>query len=185
MTAAFQERFADDAIRALPETDWPLHRLYEFVPELGATLLCARYSRYVIDLRRPSDGQALYPGRAETGLLPTATFAGAPIYRAEEEPSAAEIELRVERFWRPYHAFLGAELERLRERFGIALLFEAHSITSNVPRFAPERLPGFIPCAVDGTSCAAPLLAVMPSVPVATRFIPLLYSFQSTDGAVR
>jgi hypothetical protein len=62
--------------------------------ELGASILIPRYSRYVIDLNRPPDGGALYPGRAETGLCPTIAFSGDPIYRAGHAPEAAEIERR-------------------------------------------------------------------------------------------
>jgi len=146
-------RFANDAIRALPDTDWNLHRLYDFVPSLGATLLCARYSRYVVDLNRPSDGHALYPGRAETGLVPTQTFAGEPIYRPGEEPGADEIASRVAEYWTPYHKALREQLAERVARFGVALLFEAHSIASDVPRLARGRLPGFMLGDVDGTSC--------------------------------
>jgi N-formylglutamate deformylase len=146
-------RFASDAIRTLPDTDWHLHRLYDFVPELGATLLAARASRYVVDLNRPADGHALYPGRAETGLVPTTTFAGAPIYRAGEEPTPEEIAARVARHWQPYHAMLRTLIDDRIARFGHALLFEAHSIVSEVPRFSAERLPGFMLGDVDGTSC--------------------------------
>ena len=153
--AAIAARFAGDAVRALPDTDWHLHRLYDFVPDLGATLCCARVSRYVVDLNRPSDGHALYPGRAESGLVPTATFAGEPVYRVGETPEPHEVAARVESFWRPYHRFLHAELARLRDRFGYALLFEAHSIVSDVPRFSADRLPGFMLGDVDGRSCTA------------------------------
>jgi N-formylglutamate amidohydrolase len=161
---AIAARFANDAIAALPDTDWDLHRLYSFVPSLGATLCCARFSRYVVDLNRPADGHALYPGRAETGLVPRTTFGGESIYRPGAEPDEAEIRERVTTYWEPYHRFLTAELARLRERFGYALLFEAHSIRSHVPRFADGELPGFMLGDVDGTSCAAPLSAAVAAV---------------------
>ncbi|MGE0144927.1 MAG: N-formylglutamate deformylase [Planctomycetota bacterium] len=157
-------RFANDAIAALPDTDWHLHRLYSFVPDLGATLCCARFSRYVVDLNRPADGHALYPGRAETGLVPRTTFGGEPIYRPGMEPDEAEVRTRVSTYWEPYHRFLDEELARMRDRFGYALLFEAHSITSHVPRFADGELPGFMLGDVDGTSCAAPLSAAVAEV---------------------
>ncbi|MFO1050948.1 MAG: N-formylglutamate deformylase [Planctomycetota bacterium] len=150
-------RFASERVCALPDTDWHLDRLYEFVPQIGAVLCCARWSRYLIDLNRPADGHALYPGRAETELVPTRTFAGDPIYRDGEAPNAAEIAARTAAYWRPYHDLLRTELQRLRARFGYALLFDAHSIVSEVPRFAKSRLPGFMLGDVDGTSCDRPL----------------------------
>src|SRR5690625_8005672 len=43
--------------RQLDDTDWHLSRLYGFVPALGASMVQANYSRYVIDLNRPPSNQ--------------------------------------------------------------------------------------------------------------------------------
>jgi N-formylglutamate deformylase len=136
-------RLASEEVARLPDTDWHLHRLYDFVPELGARTIHARYSRYLVDLNRSPDGTPLYPGRAETALCPTESFAGRPLWR-DGGPSPAEIAERVERWFRPYHARLASELDRLVDRFGYALLWDAHSIASEVPRLVPGRLPGFM-----------------------------------------
>jgi len=53
---------------------------------------------------------------------------------------ADEVRARVDTYWRPYHARLAAELEALRRRFGLAVLFDAHSIRSRLPRFFDGRL---------------------------------------------
>jgi N-formylglutamate deformylase len=149
-----RERLASDTVRALPDTDFHLHRLYDFVPSLGARLIHARYSRYVIDLNRPEDREPLYPGRSETGLVPTSSFADEPLYRPGDEPGANEIEHRLARYYRPYHERLDRELRHLKQRHGYALLFDAHSIQSRVPRFFDGELPGLMLGDVDGTSCA-------------------------------
>jgi N-formylglutamate deformylase len=145
-------RFATPEVAALPDTDWHLHDLYDFVPQLGATMLFARYSRYIVDLNRPREGGALYPGRFETSVTPTRTFADTPIYRHGAEPEEDEITERLDLYWQPYHDRLRGELARLSERHGYALLFDAHSITSFVPRFSSDKLPGFMLGDVDGTS---------------------------------
>ena len=62
------------AARALPDTDWHLERLYDFVDALGASLLIATHSRYVVDLNRPPDDANLYPGQDTTPLVPLDTF---------------------------------------------------------------------------------------------------------------
>lgn len=126
---------------ARPDTDWHVRRLYGFAQSLGAGVLAARYSRYVVDLNRPPGDEALYPGQVATGLCPTATFAGAPIYRDRAGPDDAERRSRLERYWRPYHERLAAELERLRAAHGYALLWDAHSIRSRVPRLFDGELP--------------------------------------------
>ena len=72
---ALQSRFTAEAgVRA--DTDWHLDRLYAVARALGASVLGARISRYVIDLNRPPDGQSLYPGQTTTGLCPGETFRG-------------------------------------------------------------------------------------------------------------
>jgi N-formylglutamate deformylase len=48
--------------RHVPDTDWHLPRLYEFAKAMGASILVATHSRYVVDLNRPPDGASLYPG---------------------------------------------------------------------------------------------------------------------------
>jgi len=140
LPAGFAERLGAPA-RALPDTDWHVDRLYDFVDGLGASILRAHYSRYVIDLNRPPDDVPLYPGSAGIGLIPTILFDGTPLYRGRITPDKNEIAERLRTYWRPYHDHLARELERIRAKFGFALLFDAHSIRSIVPRLFDGRLP--------------------------------------------
>lgn len=146
-----------DAARRSPDTDWHVGRLYAFARELGASILRPQFSRYVVDLNRPSDGHALYPGRSETGLVPTVMFDGEPIYRDGQAPEAAEVAERVEQYWKPYHAALAGELERLRASHGRAVLWEGHSIRSVVPMLFDGRLPDMNLGTAGGASCSADL----------------------------
>ena len=50
------------AAHELADTDWHIERLYDFARDLGAGMLVATHSRYVIDLNRPPDGSVLYAG---------------------------------------------------------------------------------------------------------------------------
>ena len=52
------------AAQHVPDTDWHVHRLYDFAATSGASWLQPRFSRYLIDLNRPPDDAALYPGQA-------------------------------------------------------------------------------------------------------------------------
>jgi len=150
--------------RRRADTDWHLGMLYDFVPSLGAALVVARSSRYVVDLNRPEDGSALYQNRRETGIIPTTTFDDQPIYLPHEQPDAAERAARVETHWRPWHALVRARLEALKEQFGYAILFDAHSIQSEVPRFYAGRLPDLMLGTADGSSCAPALAAAVEEV---------------------
>ena len=137
---------------AIPDTDWHVSELYSFAHELGAGLLVANYSRYVVDLNRPSTDEALYEGQVATGLCPGQTFAGAPIYR---DAGGVDVDGRVDVYWQPYHAKLRTQLDALREAFGYALLWDAHSIASVVPRLFDGELPALNVGTDDGRSCAA------------------------------
>lgn len=155
--------------REVHDTDWHLGRLYAFARELGASVLMATHSRYVVDLNRPPDGASLYPGQSVTGLCPVDTFNDTPLYLEGQSPDDAEIAARREAVWRPYHDQLAAELSRLRAAHGIAMLWDAHSIRSEVPRFFDGRLPDFNLGTADGASCdpalAAQLLAIARAAP--------------------
>lgn len=143
--------------RAVPDTDWHMEALYGFAREMGASLLVAEYSRYVIDLNRPPDGQNLYPGQDTTGLCPVDTFLKQPIYLPGQEPTEEEIAQRLQRWWRPYHEALQAELQRLRAEHGTVALWDAHSICSQLPRFFEGKLPDLNLGTADGASCAPQL----------------------------
>ena len=140
--------------RALPDTDWRVDELYDFAPDLGATVLKAHYSRYVVDLNRPPDGASLYPGQAVTGLCPVTLFNGRPVYVSGQQPDDAEIERRRGQFWDPYHRRLKAELQHACEQYGQAILFDCHSIAAVVPRLFEGRLPALNLGTNRGLSCA-------------------------------
>jgi N-formylglutamate deformylase len=140
----------------LPDTDWHVAKLYDFAPQLGATMIVARYTRYLIDLNRPPDDAALYSATPQTGLCPTQSFAGEPLYRdGSDRLAPAEIERRREQYWQPYHDALRAHLDDTRRRFGYALLLDAHSIRSVVPRLFSGHLPDINVGTYDGRSCGS------------------------------
>ena len=139
--------------RELADTDWHLERLYDFADELGASLLVATHSRYVIDLNRPPDGASLYPGQSVTGLCPVDSFDDRPLYAAGDEPGAAEIDARRDALWHPYHRQLADELARLKQTHGVVALWDAHSIRSVLPRFFTGKLPDLNLGTADGASC--------------------------------
>ncbi|MGN6314029.1 MAG: N-formylglutamate deformylase [Rhodanobacteraceae bacterium] len=149
-------RMSPQALR-VPDTDWHVGLLYAFAKEMGASVIAPRWSRYLVDLNRPPDGHALYPGRSETGLVPFNTFGSDPIYRPGAEPDTEEIAARVETYWRPYHTALQQELRRLLEAHGRVVLWDGHSIRSRVPMFFDGQLPDFNLGTANGASCSPAL----------------------------
>ena len=151
-----RHRYTDRAL-GVEDTDWFLDQLYAFVRGLGASLIVPRCSRYLIDLNRPSENAPMYAGVNNTELCPTRFFTGDALYRAGLEPDAAEIERRVACYWRPYHQTLEAELARLKAAHGHAILFDGHSIKSELPWLFEGRLPDLNLGTASGASCAPTL----------------------------
>lgn len=149
-----------EAGRGVPDTDWHVDRLYgEVLDELGIPRIASVYSRYVVDLNRPPDGSPLYPGAPETELCPTTTFDDRPIYLEGQAPDDAEVESRRRDFWQPYHLALAQLLLKAKDRHGVAILWDAHSIRSRVPRFFQGTLPDLNLGSRGGASCADALLS--------------------------
>jgi len=149
---AMRERMTP-AGTALPDTDWHVAELYEFAREMGASMLVANYSRYVVDLNRPATDDALYEGQVATGLCPTQTFSGDEIY-ASKAVGKDETTQRIATYWKPYHEKLQEALRALQDRHGYALLWDAHSIASIVPRLFDGELPVLNIGTNAGRSCA-------------------------------
>jgi N-formylglutamate deformylase len=150
------------AARRSPDTDWHVGRLYEpLARQLGASVLKPSASRYVIDLNRPADGHALYPGQRETGLVSTIGFDGEALYLDGCEPDEEEVQQRVNAFWQPYHQALAQEIARLRDQHGRVVLWEGHSIRSRVPMLFDGQLPDFNLGTAAGASCSASLQSAL------------------------
>jgi N-formylglutamate deformylase len=143
--------------QTMPDTDWHVHLLYQFAVELGAGVMTATHSRYVVDLNRDPDDVPLYAGADNTELCPTTTFDRTRIYRDGQATTVAEIASRRDGFWAPYHYELQHELERIRAAHGRAVLLDAHSIRSEAPRFFAGRLPDLNLGTADGRSCSRAL----------------------------
>jgi N-formylglutamate deformylase len=140
----------------VPDTDWHVEKLYAFAKAQGVSWVEPTLSRYVVDLNRPPDDAALYPGQVSTGLCPSATFAGEPLY-VSAGPDAEEIARRRGLYWAPYHAALQSLLDETVARHGYAVLLDAHSIESEVPRLFEGRLPDLNVGTNDGRSAGVGL----------------------------
>ncbi|HEY5072179.1 MAG TPA: N-formylglutamate deformylase [Caulobacteraceae bacterium] len=155
---------------ARKDADWWVDRLYDFAAGLGATTLRTAISRTVIDVNRDPSGASLYPGQATTGLCPTTTFEGEPLYRSGREPQDPEVIERRTSFFEPYHAALAAQIARLRACHERVVVYDAHSIRSLVPRLFAGTLPHFNIGTNDGRSCDPRLSTAVEAVCGATAF---------------
>lgn len=155
LTPAVEKGLTDEA-RPLQDTDWHIPRLYDFARAMGTSILVGNYSRLVIDLNRPADDKPLYT-TATTGLFPDVLFDGRPSFLPDAAPSDQERAGYLQNIWQPYHQQLQNELTRLKAQHGYALLFDAHSIASVIPRLFDGKLPDLNLGTNGGESCPASL----------------------------
>jgi len=155
---------------ARKDADWWVDNLYDFANDLGGTTVHTAISRTVIDVNRDPSGASLYPGQATTGLCPTTTFDGEPLYQPGQEPGAAEIAERRTQYFEPYHAALAEEIARLRENHPVVVLYDCHSIRSVVPRLFEGGLPNFNIGTNSGRSCDDALTRAIDGVCAKTSF---------------
>ncbi|UEM22941.1 N-formylglutamate amidohydrolase [Skermanella mucosa] len=172
-----------DWAHQVPDTDWHLDRLYNFAPALGAGFLAATQSRYVIDLNRDPSRNGLSGGRGFTGLCPIGTADDLPLYLDGCQPDAVEVRRRIATYWQPYHRQLQAELAALKDRFGIAVLLDAHSARASGDARRLGR-NDFSLATVDDTSASPHLSRRLSNVLACTDNFTSLFDPRSAGGYI-
>ncbi|MEM6825377.1 MAG: N-formylglutamate deformylase [Pseudomonadota bacterium] len=140
--------------RMLADTDWHVQDLYDGLVS-DVTRVRTTLHRYVIDVNRDPSGVSLYPGQNTTRLVPTTDFEGRAIWRSGQAPGQKETEQRTVAYHAPYHSALNAEIARVKARNGFAILFDCHSIRSEIPFLFEGRLPDFNTGTNNGDTCAS------------------------------
>ena len=141
------------------DTDWFVEDIYAFGKELGMLTIKANCSRLLIDLNRNPDGVPLYSdGRVITSVCPATDFNGKPIYMDERKSvSEEEIKPRKEKYFSPYYEAVQSLLDEVHQKFGVALLWDCHSIRRYVPSIRAEKFPDLNLGTADGTTVPAEL----------------------------
>lgn len=149
--------------------DTHIDTLWEAVPEVGGTLVAATFPRVYIDPNRMLDDldpdlldgpwpTTLAPGektRLGYGLVWRRLDANTPIY--DRKLSVAEVQTRIDRYYRPYHAVLSSAVEAAYSRFGAVWHLNLHSMPNNAYERlkiqSPHPLADFVLGDRDGTTC--------------------------------
>lgn len=119
----------DPGARHLPDTDWHVDRLFEFLPDLGVTVLRATHSRYVADLNRALTEPLV--GTFVGSVVAAESFTGEPLYAVP--PDAEEAQRRLDVAYRPFHERLQTLLDERVATFGRAFLLDLHSFDTVIP----------------------------------------------------
>ena len=143
-----------ELVNAPDDTDWFIHDLYDFVTDLGITMIHAKYSRWVIDLNRDPEGKPLYnDGRIITNACTSTDFLGNKIYKSElEQVGENEKNRRKALYFDPYYKKVTELLTDLKQEFGEVIFFDAHSIRHFVPTIRKDIFPDMILGNNDETS---------------------------------
>lgn len=138
------------------------------VEQTGAPFISARAPRALIDLNRATDDVdwsmisgpkpprtqhsiANRRARSGLGLIPRRLNGQGEIWR---HPLARdELDRRIDTVHRPYHAELGTALQNIRDRWGIAVLLDLHSMPPLKPRFSEDAAAEFVIGDRFGASC--------------------------------
>jgi N-formylglutamate amidohydrolase len=158
--------------------------LFARAPEAGAPLLAARVPRAWIDLNRAPDDldPALIAGAARRfvnpriaaglGVIPRVVAEGRPIMPGKLP--LAEAQRRIAGCWHPYHDRLRTLLADATGRFGMALLFDCHSMPHDALGAAPcvgGRRPNLILGDRFGVSCERWLIDAATDIFTAAGFV--------------
>lgn len=135
-----------------PDRDYFVSQLFSFAKDFDISLLKTHISRYVIDMNRPADDSSLYPGQSGTELCPITSFDNKDLYL--NKPSSDDIQQRIVDYWQPYHQIISDKLKVIKQQHGFAILIDAHSIKSQVPRFFDGQLPDINIGTNSGLSCS-------------------------------
>lgn len=155
-----EDRYADQLARRVADAT-------------GAALLVAKAPRAMIDLNRDPDDVdwdmfargwpdrlgSYEPGRrarSGLGLIPRRLPGLGELWKRRHEQS--DLDDRIALIHEPYHRCLATELERLRDRWGAALLLDLHSMPP-LPRQGNGWPAEFVVGDRFGASCAGALVA--------------------------
>jgi len=160
--------------RLLGTADAHVDELFGAVPDHGGVLIAATFPRCYIDANRsleqldPSMIEGPWPGptvndakiRRGVGLIWARLPSGAAFYDAPLP--RAEVERRIERCWRPYHAAIAHALDQMHARFGAVWHLNCHSMrshgTARDEDGARQARPDMVLGDRDGTTCDAAFL---------------------------
>jgi N-formylglutamate deformylase len=150
--------------------DTHIDDLFGAAPAEGATLIAALFPRSYIDVNRDEldidptllDGPwpcALKPGeKTKLGMGLIRRLAQPDLAMYDRKLPVAEIQARIDTYYRPYHAAVKRAIERTHQRFGAVWHINCHSmgsIGSAMTSDGARRRPDFVLGDRDGTTCAA------------------------------
>lgn len=176
-----------DPLTLRKSEDSYVDEIFAAAPAHGAPLLAARFPRAFVDPNRepfeldPDMFEDELPDYINTssprvaaglGTIAKVVCSGAEIYR--RKLSFAEALGRINTYYRPYHDALRSLVDRARERFGLCILIDCHSMPSvggPMDRDPGRKRVDFVLGDCHGASCAEALTDLAHDVLVAQGYV--------------
>jgi len=145
------KQFKQDSRPILTEMDPHLDKLYDFLPELGITMLQATHSRYVVNLNRglktPLFGPQTISVISQENSWKSALY--------DVRPEQNEIEKRINSYYIPYHQRLTQILNKMIRDYSRVYLLDLHSFGTHLAFPLADVCLGN----VNDTTCSERLIA--------------------------
>ncbi|MGO1074182.1 N-formylglutamate amidohydrolase [Inquilinus sp. CA228] len=167
LPADFRPAVSPELVRLASDTH--VDALFDFIPDLGAPFLLAHFPRSFLDVNRSLldvdpelvEGDWPHPVRDSgstrrgMGLIWRYAWGDAAMY--DRRLAVAEVEARIERYWRPYHDRLRGLLDAVHGAFGRVYHINCHSMPAVGHALSPDPAgtvrPDFVLGDYDGASC--------------------------------
>jgi N-formylglutamate deformylase len=137
--------------------DTHVEKLYDFAPELGVAWVEALFPRSYLDANRDlteideslldapwpgpiaTDARVMGKVRLGKGLIWRTTDEGTALYA--RKLTVAELQARIDRCWRPYHAAVAQAIDTAHAAHGYSIHINCHSMPAVASKFATD-FPG-------------------------------------------
>lgn len=123
LTDEMRSNLSSNGINSLPNQDWHLNELYDFLLERDANIVSTSISRYVVDNNRSLERNLF--GDFIKSVIYQKNTRGEEIY--DRYPNSQEQEFRINNYYKPYHEALDKQIDRCVSKFGRAYLIDLHS----------------------------------------------------------
>lgn len=171
----FKPAVTDDMV--LLASDTHVEDLFGWAPAMGAPLLAAEFPRSFLDLNRSVmdvdtamlDAPWPHPVRdnaaTRRGMGLTWRYAWGDVKMHDRPLTVAEMEERIDRYWRPYHAALTTLLDHTHAAFGAVWHINCHSMPAVGHALSPDPVGSVRADIVigdyDGTSAEPAFVALV------------------------
>lgn len=150
LTEEMEGNLLPGGAKLLPNMDWYLNELYDFLADYNVNVISTSKSRYVVDVNRSPKIDVF--GKFRSSLVYDRNTWGEEIYA--QHPTEEQLNERLLKYYFPYHKALDSLVEQCIAKFGKAYIIDLHSFMG--PLECDVCLGN-----VNGRSCSSQFLEIL------------------------